>query len=56
MPQLQWDFRGRRVMVTGSASGIGLAIASAYARAGATLVLLGRNKIALDAAVETVNR
>jgi len=54
MPQLQWDFRGRRVMVTGSASGIGLAIASAYARAGATLVLLGRNKVALDAAVETV--
>lgn len=54
MAQTTWNFEGKRVLVTGGASGIGLAIGAEFARAGAQVVLLDRNKEALDAAVETV--
>lgn len=42
------ELEGREVFVAGASSGMGRAIAIAAARAGATLILLGRNKAALD--------
>jgi len=44
---------GRRALVTGSSRGIGLAIAEAFASAGATVVLNGRDVEHIGAAVET---
>jgi len=35
-----FDFRGRQVLVTGASHGIGFAVASAFARCGATLTIL----------------
>jgi 2-hydroxycyclohexanecarboxyl-CoA dehydrogenase len=48
-----FNFEGERVLVTGGASGIGLAIGTEFARAGARVVLLDRDKAALDKAVES---
>jgi NAD(P)-dependent dehydrogenase (short-subunit alcohol dehydrogenase family) len=52
MSQVEWNFEGKRVLVTGAAGGIGLAIATGFARAGARVVLLGRDKAALEKAVD----
>jgi NAD(P)-dependent dehydrogenase (short-subunit alcohol dehydrogenase family) len=53
---VQWNFAGQRVLVTGAASGLGLAIAAAFAAAGAQVVLLGRDRTALDAAAQTLRQ
>lgn len=42
------DFSGQTIVITGAASGIGLAIAQAFARHGASLELIDRNPQALD--------
>lgn len=42
-PLSAYDLRGRVMLLTGATSGLGLAAAEALARAGATLVLLGRD-------------
>jgi NAD(P)-dependent dehydrogenase (short-subunit alcohol dehydrogenase family) len=47
---MQIDLSGKRALVTGSSQGIGLAIAAGLARAGASVVLTGRDAGKLDAA------
>lgn len=45
---------GRRALVTGSSQGIGFALARGLAQHGAAVVLNGRNKSSVDAAVATL--
>ena len=54
MQQVLEKFRlnGRRALITGSSSGIGLALARALGQAGATLILNGRNADKLQAAAQ----
>ncbi len=42
MPSTRFDFSGARVLVTGGTSGIGLGVASAFADAGAEVIVTGR--------------
>jgi len=44
MPTTTFDFSGRRVLVTGGSSVIGLAVASAFADAGAAVTITGRKE------------
>jgi len=53
---MQIDLAGKQALVTGSTAGIGLAIATGLARAGASVTLVGRDGARLDAAVAAVNR
>jgi NAD(P)-dependent dehydrogenase (short-subunit alcohol dehydrogenase family) len=52
-PQL--DLRGKTALVTGASKGIGLAIADAYARAGANVMLSSRKADALEAAAAGIS-
>jgi 3-hydroxybutyrate dehydrogenase len=45
-----FDFTGKRVLVTGASHGIGLAVAAAFARAGADLAILSSTRDIHDAA------
>lgn len=49
-----FDITGRLALVTGSSRGLGLALASGLAEAGARVVLHGRDRAALDAAHERI--
>jgi gluconate 5-dehydrogenase len=51
-----FDLSGRRALVTGGGSGLGLAIARGLARAGAAVVVNGRNRARLDAAAAEIAR
>jgi gluconate 5-dehydrogenase len=51
-----FDLSGRVALITGAARGLGFAIASSLARAGATVVLNGRDRAALDAARSPLER
>jgi gluconate 5-dehydrogenase len=55
-PANPFDLSGRRALVTGGGSGLGLAIARGLGRAGARIVLNGRNREKLDAAAATLAR
>lgn len=46
---------GRRALITGGASGIGLAIAKAFVQAGASVVITGRNEAKLQTAISELN-
>ena len=48
--------KGRVALITGGASGIGLEIATSYARHGATVVIASRNQERLDSAVAELAR
>jgi NAD(P)-dependent dehydrogenase (short-subunit alcohol dehydrogenase family) len=48
------ELEGKRAIVTGSTAGIGLAIAEALAREGAAVVVNGRTRGRVDAAIERV--
>jgi meso-butanediol dehydrogenase / (S,S)-butanediol dehydrogenase / diacetyl reductase len=56
MSQVTWNFQGKRVLVTGSAVGIGLAIGTEFVRAGARVAFLGRDEAALEKAVKTASK
>jgi len=51
---MQIDITGKKAIVTGSSDGIGLAIAIGLARAGASLVLVGREQSRIDAALASL--
>lgn len=52
---MQIDLSGKRAVVTGSTAGIGLAIATGLARAGAEVVVNGRTEARTDAAMATIS-
>jgi NAD(P)-dependent dehydrogenase (short-subunit alcohol dehydrogenase family) len=49
-----YDFTGQVALVTGASSGIGRATAKAFAEAGAAVVLVDINDLALHAATEAL--
>jgi gluconate 5-dehydrogenase len=54
MPGSEFDLSGRRVLLTGGAGELGFAMATALARAGAAVILTGRDRSKLDKAVEAL--
>ena len=46
--------KGRTALITGGGSGIGLEIATHYARVGASVMLVGRNEDRIEAAVKAI--
>ncbi|MCQ9376823.1 aminotransferase class I/II-fold pyridoxal phosphate-dependent enzyme [Methyloversatilis sp. XJ19-49] len=55
MQQVAEDIAGRVVIITGSSSGIGLALARGFLDAGARVVLNGRHRGRLDAALQALS-
>ena len=49
-----WNLNGRRALITGGSSGIGLAVANEFAELGADLVLVARNLEKLERARESL--
>lgn len=51
-----FDLNGKRAVVTGAASGIGLAIAELFASQGANVVLIDLDQARLDAAIASIHQ
>ncbi|HCL4098081.1 TPA: SDR family NAD(P)-dependent oxidoreductase, partial [Pseudomonas aeruginosa] len=49
-----FSLSGRRILVTGASSGLGLAIAQSCARMGAELIVTGRDQTRLDGCLTTL--
>jgi NADP-dependent 3-hydroxy acid dehydrogenase YdfG len=50
------SFAGQRVVIIGASAGVGEATAYAFAAAGAHVIITGRSKERLDAAVQRISR
>jgi NAD(P)-dependent dehydrogenase (short-subunit alcohol dehydrogenase family) len=55
MPRDEFSLEGKTAIITGSSRGIGEAIARAFARHGASVVLSSRKQEALDAVASSIN-
>jgi 2-deoxy-D-gluconate 3-dehydrogenase len=56
VPKNLFDLSGRVALVTGASRGLGAAAAEALAAAGADVVLLGRDRVALEAVAQRLSR
>src|SRR5438128_2243022 len=56
MPKNYFDLTGKQALVTGANSGLGLGFAQALAKAGADVMIWGRNKDKTSAAVEALRK
>jgi NAD(P)-dependent dehydrogenase (short-subunit alcohol dehydrogenase family) len=52
MTMISFDYRGKSVVVTGAGRGLGFAIAGAFLRAGATVIVNDRTAAAVEAAIQ----
>lgn len=50
----QWNFSGKVAFITGAGSGIGRAVALAFAQAGANLVVIGRTEASLQETTQQI--
>ncbi|MES2400069.1 MAG: SDR family NAD(P)-dependent oxidoreductase [Pseudomonadota bacterium] len=53
---IQYDFTGRRVLITGAGRGIGETLAQCFARAGARVGILDEDNVAGEAAAQAIRR
>ena len=51
---MEISLAGRSAIITGGSKGLGLAIASRFAAAGADVAIMARGREALDAAVKSI--